>query len=310
MKIAFLGVAALATLALFPACAVDTAPDSGIPGEEEPADVGKADGLSSDNWTYYSARPDYRKCMWPMCGGVFVKRVNQPQTKCADGKWAKECYVADLDWSALALSEAEEGEADSLARSGQVVLRGSIGKVNQKTLSYAVFKVSEGWRSATQNEPSGIFYRAESSGIVCITFPCPVVEATRLNRNLKPTATYAGVDLTPSGATEEQLNAGWQELNENGVIVAAKIEKVTGPAGSMDGLSASQFYTKISAAKANPCFTSGCSGQICSDTDVMSTCEWKPEYACYKQYGKCELQAGGKCGWTKTDELAACLANP
>ncbi len=310
MKTAFLGAAALATLLLFPACAANTAPEPGAPNEEESTDLGKADGLSSDNWTYYSARPDYRKCMWPMCGGVFVKRVNQPKTKCADGKWAKECYVADLDWSALALSEAEEGEADSGARSGQVVLRGSIGKTTQNKMTYAVFKATEGWRAATESAPSGIFYRAESSGIVCITFPCPVVEATRLNRNLKPTATYAGVDLTPSGATQDQLDAGWQALSENGLLVAASIEKVTGPAGTMDGLSASQFYTKITAGKANPCFTSGCSGQICSDQDVMSTCEWKPEYACYKQFGTCELQAGGKCGWTQTQDLQSCLANP
>ena len=32
--------------------------------------------------------------------------------------------------------------------------------------------------------------------------------------------------------------------------------------------------------------------------------------ACYKSVGKCEVQATGMCGWTKTPELSACLANP
>lgn len=312
MKTAFLGAAALATLILFPACAASTEPDPGLPNEEEATDLGKSDALNYDNWTYYTARPDYRKCMWPMCGGVFVKRVNQPKTKCADGKWAKECYVADLDWSALALSADEEGTADSAARSGQVVLRGKLAKTtNENNISYSVFQVSEGWKAATDNAPTGVFYRAESSGIVCITFPCPVLEATRLNRNLKPVATYAGVDLSPSGATQDQLDAGWKELSGNGLIVAATVETVSGPAGNMDGLSASQFYTKITAsAPVNPCFTTGCSGQICADQDMMTTCEWKPEYACYKQFGKCELQAGGKCGWTPSADLTACLNNP
>jgi hypothetical protein len=310
MKTAILGAAALASLLLFPACAANTAPDPGMPNEEEPADLGKADGLNADNWTYYSARPDYRKCMWPMCGGVFVKRVNQPQTKCADGKWAKECYVAQLDWSELGLSEADQSAADSAARSGQAVLRGQLGTFNGKSMSYSVFEVSEAWRAATENAPTGIFYRAQESGIVCITFPCPVLEATRLNRKVKPTATYAGVDLSPSGATQDQLDAGWKELSGNGLIVAASLEKVTGPAGAMDGLSASQFYTKIVASAPNPCITTGCSGQICSDQDMMSTCEWKAEYACYKSLGTCELQASGKCGWTSTPELSACLANP
>lgn len=56
------------------------------------------------------------------------------------------------------------------------------------------------------------------------------------------------------------------------------------------------------------CRPTGCSGQICSDTDVVSTCEFKPEYSCY-QKAKCERQSTGKCGWTETAELSQCLAN-
>ena len=61
------------------------------------------------------------------------------------------------------------------------------------------------------------------------------------------------------------------------------------------------------APSAGGCFIGGCSGQICSDQkDVMSTCEFKEEYACYKNE-KCERQADGKCGWTQTPTLSACL---
>lgn len=310
MKTAFLGALGMAGLFLFSACAVETTSDPGVPNEDESTDLGKADGLTKDNWTYYSARPDYRKCMWPMCGGAFVKRVNQPKTKCADGGWANECYVAEFDWSSLGLGSEQASEADSAARSGLAIVRGKIATTKKGTMKYSVFQVSEGWRAATENAPKGIFYRAESSGIVCITFPCPVLEATRLNRNLAPTATYAGVDLTPSGASQEQLDAGWAELSTHGLVVAASIEPVTGPAGSMDGLSASQFYTKIVAQKPAACVVTGCSGQLCASEDMMSTCEWKPEYACYKQYGTCEVQADGKCGWTKSAALQACLSSP
>jgi len=56
------------------------------------------------------------------------------------------------------------------------------------------------------------------------------------------------------------------------------------------------------------CFVGGCSGQICSDKpDVVTTCEWKPEYACYKKFGKCEIQINNQCGWTMTEELRKCL---
>src|SRR3989344_931009 len=54
------------------------------------------------------------------------------------------------------------------------------------------------------------------------------------------------------------------------------------------------------------CKVTGCSGQICSDEDVITTCEYKEEFACYRT-AKCERQANGQCGWTQTPTLQACL---
>lgn len=57
------------------------------------------------------------------------------------------------------------------------------------------------------------------------------------------------------------------------------------------------------------CFVGGCSSQICSDDpDVVTTCEWREEYACY-QNAVCERQVDGECGWTETTELQMCLSN-
>lgn len=53
----------------------------------------------------------------------------------------------------------------------------------------------------------------------------------------------------------------------------------------------------------------GCGGTICAGEQMMSTCEWKPEHACYRS-ATCEWQASGSCGWRETAELTACLANP
>ena len=57
---------------------------------------------------------------------------------------------------------------------------------------------------------------------------------------------------------------------------------------------------------ATACVRTGCSGQVCADSDVVTTCEWREEYACYAS-ASCERQADGACGWTETPELAACL---
>ena len=65
----------------------------------------------------------------------------------------------------------------------------------------------------------------------------------------------------------------------------------------------------------NGCVVSGCSGQLCISEEEaaagggVSTCEFRAEYACYKE-ASCEPQTDGKCGWTQTTELAQCLANP
>ena len=58
------------------------------------------------------------------------------------------------------------------------------------------------------------------------------------------------------------------------------------------------------------CFVGGCSGQLCtSEPGMVSTCEYRAEYACY-QKATCEIQPSGVCGWTPTPKLDACLANP
>lgn len=65
----------------------------------------------------------------------------------------------------------------------------------------------------------------------------------------------------------------------------------------------------------NGCAVSGCSMQLCMSADEVaqgggvSTCEFRPEYACYRE-AACEIQSSGKCGWTETDSLKQCLANP
>lgn len=62
--------------------------------------------------------------------------------------------------------------------------------------------------------------------------------------------------------------------------------------------------------KRDTCHRDGCSGQVCTDDPdvVMTTCEWREEYACYRS-AICERQANGACGWTQTTELLECLAS-
>ena len=70
--------------------------------------------------------------------------------------------------------------------------------------------------------------------------------------------------------------------------------------------------TSTDAMQANGCAIAGCSGQLCVSADeastIVTTCEYRSEYACYKE-ASCETQADGKCGWTQSDDLKKCLAS-
>ena len=58
------------------------------------------------------------------------------------------------------------------------------------------------------------------------------------------------------------------------------------------------------------CVIGGCSGTICQGKDsepIVTTCEWKEEYACYK-LSNC-LCVSGLCRWEKTAEFLNCFGD-
>jgi hypothetical protein len=64
------------------------------------------------------------------------------------------------------------------------------------------------------------------------------------------------------------------------------------------------------AAAAVACVRGGCSGSVCIEAgnDLMTTCEMRPEYECYRS-AVCERQSNGSCGWTASAALSQCVAN-
>ena len=60
------------------------------------------------------------------------------------------------------------------------------------------------------------------------------------------------------------------------------------------------------------CVRAGCSGELCVEAtaanDLMTTCEFKPEYACYQE-ATCTFLEDGSCGFLQTPQLLECLEN-
>jgi len=70
-----------------------------------------------------------------------------------------------------------------------------------------------------------------------------------------------------------------------------------------------RFVAEVPSAEARVtggCVISGCSSQVCGEEEIATDCMYREEYACY-QKAKCEKQATGKCGWTLTPDINACL---
>jgi len=72
----------------------------------------------------------------------------------------------------------------------------------------------------------------------------------------------------------------------------------------------SEKYEESNIVTENECVPAGCSKQLCVEEsiagDIISTCEYKEVYSCYRE-ASCEKQQSGKCGWTETKELIECV---
>ncbi len=91
------------------------------------------DSVTSDqlqenrNFTDYTVRRDFRKCLYPLCGGYFVKEANRRTTRCVDGSSQSKCYVTGIDWTKSDLPPKQIAE---LEKRQDVLLRGGLRSVD------------------------------------------------------------------------------------------------------------------------------------------------------------------------------------
>lgn len=98
----------------------------------------------------------------------------------------------------------------------------------------------------------------------------------------------------------------YKETTSSGVTATSTSEVSSSSTEQYKGESAQP--NKPETSQQGACYVGGCSGQLCGDEpDMMSTCEYKEEYSCYKD-ARCERQPSGACGWTDTQELKICLS--
>lgn len=247
--------------------------------------AGKAD--SNGNVYYYTARRDMRRCAAPMCGGYFVKNVNYSQTRCADGSYANECYVTAADFAKLGLSEDEQSTVDFAITEGRALLRAYLTTVKINGTKWGKLVTTEAWQAANTNPAKGLFNRVTSNQIYCITTPCPnPTFAKYLNSNL-PKMDVKGVNLAPTGATDEQVEKALSELlTDDGTVVAGYRDYFKkGENGKGYYVTGYQFYNRIRHVEKKLCGTRGA-----GTCDAGTFCELSVQCGALDHGGTCEVQ--------------------
>ncbi len=159
----------------------------------------------------------------------------------------------------------------------------------------------------------------------CIAFPCTLPEAgawtvvksggqLKLKVNPtgpKPSRSYTASIVTNSG-TLTLTRYSHTTILFSDLSTCANVRCTASTHCEMKGINGGAIPVCIANPPAPPppaaCITSGCSGQVCADHSVITTCDWRPQYACYHT-ATCARQADGACGWTATPALTSCLAN-
>jgi hypothetical protein len=263
-----LGLLSLASLASI-GCAAHTAETAEASDE--------ADTLGSTSTYFIATHIDTRRCASPMCGGVFVKRVNAPMTKCSDGTTQSECRAYQTDLSALGLDQAESDKIGSTFNSGHVLVRGSLVTRTEAGHAVPYLVATEAWVANALSAPTGTFYSVKLNGVRCIAAPCNDIHEAKLNSSAS--RDIAGVDLTKSGANTKQITAGEEALT-SGLLVVGSQRPVTGPGGTSSELVASEFYTRVVHTVTPGAIGTFCGGIVGTQCDTGLYCDVNVTNAC------------------------------
>ncbi len=132
-----------------------------------------------------------------------------------------------------------------------------------------------------------------------VGFRCEEGTATK-NAQCVPTSTCANVRCTSSTHCEDNGGTTPPQCVPNATCAAM----LCAP-----GTTCEENNGNARCVPQAACRKTGCSGHVCADSDMITTCEFRPEYACYRS-ATCERGADGQCGFRKTPALTSCLASP
>lgn len=247
------------------------------------ADDSKAD--ANGTYTYYFVEQDMRKCISPICGGVYYRLANAGSTRCLDGTKQERCYAASLDWVRSDLDES--GMAKINAGVGELLVR-AIVRRRDWGADFGLWpelRPAEAWPGQLPVVHDGVLVKIEDTGVLCKTYPCASFRERKLNSSLRADLGDLGWD--ESGATDEQIGEALDQMHSTGLIISGDRFRVTGPAGSAKARSVTQFWLRATNEScpvidcaapppgchyegmiSSPCDQQTCGSLVCENPDL------------------------------------------
>lgn len=199
--------------------------------------------------TTYSVKPDYRKCAFPACGGWYLTPVNQYSLQLENDDEAYQnslllpntIYVSAINYRALGLTPLQIKELEIYLRSGQGLLAGTIsGAAISPAPATKTLNAQSAWTSPTKNDPVGTYLKVSSSGIVCITTPCPYFTAQLINSNFS--TNFHELTFDKADLDREQEARAWQAVSSGGLVLTGVRYVSQGQVGTGTGISATKVF--------------------------------------------------------------------
>jgi hypothetical protein len=200
---------------------------------------------------YYTIEPDYRKCPSPYCGGWWLTRVNQyslaADADVLDGSIApivpNPIYVVEIDYKALGLTDREIYEFENHIYTGKAFIRGVLKPYSFPPFDryrLQILAATGTWVAANDNVAIGPYLNVRSTGIVCITTPCPYFEAEVLNTNFR--TPVHELNLKRAELTDKQTELAWREVEGKGLIMTGVRFESQGQTGTGLGIAATKVF--------------------------------------------------------------------
>jgi hypothetical protein len=156
--------------------------------------------------------------------------------------------VSRIDYKGLGLKPGQVQELEANLSSGQALLAGNVvtrrAPSNQKT---EILEARAAWISPTRSQAIGPYLKVSSSGIVCVTTPCPYFTVKLINSTY--TVNYDDLIFDRAELDHDQEARAWKAVSSDGLVLTGVRFFPEQQTGTATGISATKVFFPFPAKK-------------------------------------------------------------